>query len=93
MEPVYTSAARLFTLLFIFTAAAYIGVAASARDIVIVLRDRKLMLRVLLANILLVPVLGLALVRSIATSHGDISTEELVPRVSVMADKVLGGKK
>ena len=28
---------------------------------------------------------------AIATSHGDISTEELVPRVSVMADKVLGG--
>lgn len=28
---------------------------------------------------------------AIAASHGDISTEELVPRVSVMADKVLGG--
>lgn len=28
---------------------------------------------------------------AIATSHGDISTEALVPRVSVMADKVLGG--
>lgn len=28
---------------------------------------------------------------AISTSHGDISTEELVPRVSVMADKVLGG--
>lgn len=70
MEPVYTSAARLFTLLFIFTAAAYIGVAASARDIVIVLRDRKLMLRVLLANILLVPVLGLALVSAIPLPGG-----------------------
>jgi len=68
MELSSTTAAQVFTLLFISTAAAFIGVAASVQEIVTVLQDRKLMLRILLANVLMVPVLGLTLVSTLPLS-------------------------
>ncbi|HNY64755.1 MAG TPA: hypothetical protein PKM41_04910 [Deltaproteobacteria bacterium] len=70
MEPLFTMATKFFTLLFVFTAAAYIGVAAPVREIVAVLQERTLMMKILLANILIVPVLGLVLVSVLPLSGG-----------------------
>jgi bile acid:Na+ symporter, BASS family len=65
MEPYFTTAAWFFTYLFVVTATAFIGVAASGREIALVLSDRRLMLKALLANLFLVPGLGLVLVNTL----------------------------
>ncbi|HQI01375.1 MAG TPA: hypothetical protein PLA18_08895 [Deltaproteobacteria bacterium] len=70
MKFYYTTAVMFFSYLYVITAMAFIGVAVSGSEISSLLRDKRLMLKVLLANILLVPVLGLALVNILPMAEG-----------------------
>lgn len=62
------SLALIANYVFLISAMVSIGVAVTHREILATLRNRKLMARVLLANAILVPILGLILVRVIHLS-------------------------
>jgi len=66
-------AAIILKFVFLITVMVAIGLRATANDILATLQDRKLVAKILLANIVLIPILGLAVVRVF-----DLSTDTAV---------------